>query len=345
MNRIKRLYILGAGASCPYGLPTMKTITWEIRRYLAPEDRAILDEALDETFGSIPERPEDSPDLEEFLNRLDARSLVYLPQAALSDLTTVRLKAAAITLSALRTFIRERSMAAAGTSGPYDVIVKSLTDGDAIVSFNWDPLIEIALARAGRKFSYLQDSPKEGITLLLKPHGSITWFALLEHELLTIDLDAGVGIVGDNLQYYMLHLKDPLAEPALGNSSYFAHKSIAPLPAIVPPGCDRSISVGNARSSAVRGGHAGLMHETWAVFRSSVTSAEDIITIGYSLPGTDAAALETLKPYRERGKRLWVIDRNPRVVERYQRHVCETATQLCARAEELDGDRLRNLHS
>jgi hypothetical protein len=34
LRKIDRLYVVGAGASCPYGLPTLKTLTWELCNFL-----------------------------------------------------------------------------------------------------------------------------------------------------------------------------------------------------------------------------------------------------------------------------------------------------------------------
>jgi hypothetical protein len=157
----------------------------------------------------------------------------------------------------------------------------------------------------------------------------------LEHELLGIDPDS-IGIVGGNLKYYMLFLKDPLTVPDLGDSSYFAKKAISPVPALVLPGADRTIAVGGARSSAVRAGHAGLMQETWAAFAQGVSEADEIVAVGYSLPGTDGTAIEVLRRYRERGRPLRIVDPNPGLVERYRRIVCDEVHHLGSDAGEFD---------
>jgi len=75
---IDRIYILGAGASVPYGLPTLKTLTWDVAQSLDVPEREIFIRAIRECFGQNLEKPEDSPDFEELLNRLDPRALFYL---------------------------------------------------------------------------------------------------------------------------------------------------------------------------------------------------------------------------------------------------------------------------
>ena len=49
--KIRRLYIVGAGASCPYGLPTLETLSRELCAFLKDEDRDRLVEAIYEALG------------------------------------------------------------------------------------------------------------------------------------------------------------------------------------------------------------------------------------------------------------------------------------------------------
>src|SRR5437899_4217106 len=105
---IERVYWIGAGASVPYGLPTLKTLTWELSQSLSAVDRETLLRAVYECFGVILRKPEDSPDFEEFLNRLDPRALFYLEDTGLGGPNSVRRKAGELALSSLRTFIRDK---------------------------------------------------------------------------------------------------------------------------------------------------------------------------------------------------------------------------------------------
>lgn len=80
-----------------------------------------------------------------------------------------------------------------------DRLAASLGSESAIVSFNWDVLLEVALRRAGRGFEYVPSGPRRDATALLKPHGSINWFALLDRELLSVDLRANIVVLGGDL--------------------------------------------------------------------------------------------------------------------------------------------------
>src|SRR5688572_12967579 len=105
---IDRIYILGAGASVPYGLPTLKTLTWDVAQSLDVADRQILVDGIRECFGQNLEKPAYSQDFEELLNRLDPRALSYLEGSAISGRESLRRKAGELALHGLRTFIHSR---------------------------------------------------------------------------------------------------------------------------------------------------------------------------------------------------------------------------------------------
>ncbi len=338
---MNRLYVIGAGASCPYDLPPMKTLLWELCETLGGDDRRVIETAIEETMGIRMVDPEDSPDFEEFLNRLDIRGLLYLRAVGVDLASTLRVQAAEVALRALLDFIRAHCVSARSHEGPYDRLVASLSDDDAIVSFNWDVMIEVAFRRIGRAYTYMPREPSSIATLLLKPHGSINWFALLDRELLSIDLShkSNMRVMGESLSYYMLYLEDPLGPPEMGNSSYFAKLAVAPVPAIVPPRSAKTLAVGGpTRDNFVDAGHSRCMEQVWRTFNSLVASADEIVLIGYSLPGTDAASILVLKQCRnwDANKKFLIIDKNPKVVERFQRVACPQARLLCSDFNDFD---------
>jgi hypothetical protein len=209
---IERVYWIGAGASVPYGLPTLKRLTWEIGESLNGEDKRIFSDAVSECFGvKLSER--ESPDFEEFLNRLDPLALSYLDSERFGD---SRRRAGHLALSSLRSFIQNKSLKAPGGDLPFDALIRSLNDKTRLVSFNWDVLLECAVLPAGRRFTYLPSD--EDKVLILKPDGSINWFALLDREGLMIAADSNLWPVGE-LTNYMLYVTDPLQPINFGSSS------------------------------------------------------------------------------------------------------------------------------
>lgn len=174
LGPIERVYLVGAGASVHYGLPTLKRLTWEIVESLDQTDRDILLTAIRESFPGIEMTSvEQSVDYEELLNRLNPDALAYLELAGVSPPESSRRRAALLALQGLHDFVLDRCQRVAQQSGPFDALVKALDSRSIIVSFNWDVLLELAVLRAGREYSYLPPGLTRDGVLLLKPHGSI----------------------------------------------------------------------------------------------------------------------------------------------------------------------------
>lgn len=315
----------------------MQRLTAELCRFLKGEDRAILEQSIYESFGWTPGSPGDGPNFEDVLNALDSRALRHVPKEILQDSPLARLRAAEIAVDGLRDFIRSKCNA--DSRGVYDALVAWLQPDDAIVSFNWDVLIELAFRRAQIDFTYLSNEHSQGATVVLKPHGSVNWYALLDREGLQIDLAANVDVLGRNLHSYMLYLRDPLGDRNLGKSSPSATRALASVPAIVPPYSAKLLDVGGRTADSwVDQGHESIMSAIWLEFHDLVLQADELVVLGYSLPGTDAASIETLKCFAGSGARskktVSVVDRNSAVLERYRTLVHPDAQLVCDSCEE-----------
>src|SRR5262249_32514113 len=161
-----------------------------------------------------------------------------------------------------------------------------------------------------------------GSTLLLKPHGSINWFALLDRELLKFGSDSNLRCVGDDLSYYLLYVTDPLNHVEFGSSSHFVKAALAKIPAIVPPTASKVLSVGGTPADGwVEAGHTRAMRAIWSEFKKMLDRASELVVIGYSLPGTDAASTELLKQFASgsasKSKRVLLIEPSIEVHKRY----------------------------
>lgn len=335
-QKITRLFIIGAGASFPYGLPTLKTLLWHLYQFVDEKEQSILEQAIFEACGvSIENLQSQTPDFEEFLNRLNTRSLTYLYERGQNTISNLRTKAGFVVLEGLRNFILDKCRTASIQGGPYDLLIKSLKTSDAIVSFNWDVLLEAAFRLNARKYDYTIEQLRDDSVLLIRPHGCISWFALLDRELLSIDMSANVGVLGNNLEYYMLYLKDPLGPKDMGISSYHARQAISPLSAIIPPNSSMMLSVGGpTHDGFVDSGHERAMRSIWSAFKTLVKSVKEIVIIGYSLPGTDMASIEVMKEFSKNSdnidsKSLRLIDRNKELVDRYRNIVFQNAKLIC----------------
>jgi hypothetical protein len=280
-----------------------------------------LEQVIFEIFGVRRDRGDASPNFEDLLNSLDPRSFTYLTTCGIDFSGTGRIRAIEIALRGLREYIREKCASAQDQIGPYDKFVAHLELNATIVSFNWDVLLELALLRARKVFSYLPPKVDDNYTLVLKPHGSINWFALLDRELLMIDTTSNVDVIGANLGYYLLYLKNPLGPADMGSSSPFAKSAISKVPAIVPPSSTKLLDVGGeTHDGFVDHGHQEALCAVWKQFYERIRAAEELIVVGYSLPGTDAASIEVLKGFSNHstGKSICIVDRNPDILTRYR---------------------------
>ena len=128
-------------------------------------------------------------------------------------------------------------------------------------------------------------------------------------------------LFGDDLYYYLLHLKDPLATIEFGRST--VEYALAKEPAIVPPTASKLLSVGGMpRDGYVEGGHARAIRDIWYTFKLMLDQASELVVVGYSLPGTDASSLTLLKNWASDGvpskrKRVCLVEPNEAVAERY----------------------------
>jgi hypothetical protein len=259
-------------------------------------------------------------DYEELLNRLNPDALAYLELAGVSPPESPRRRAALFALQGLHDFVLDRCKRVAHQRGPFDALVKAVDSHSVIVSFNWDVLFEMAVLRAGREYSYLPPGLGGDGVLLLKPHGSINWFALLDREMLSVNESSNLRVIGPNIGSYMLYKKSPL-DP-IDFSKTTVEFVLSRTPAIVPPSATRALDVGGVpRDGFVAHGHDLTMQATWLTVAQAIARARQLVVIGYSLPGTDGATIELLKFFsRQAAKRreILVVDPDPAVIERYR---------------------------
>ena len=112
----------------------------------------------------------------------------------------------------------------------------------------------------------------------------------------------------------------------------------------MPPAAFETISVGGTTHDGyVDYGHLEAMRAVWSAFKDSVETADEIVVIGYSLPGTDLAAIEVMKGFAKNAspcKRLFIVDKDKGIVERYRRIVWPDAESVCDDFRKFDPDTL-----
>lgn len=320
---IKRLYILGAGASAslPYKLPLAKELFPLIRQMLNLSQKTTLNNILYEV--GIPPRKKNI-NFEDFLSILFSRSLNELFQNKKQyNINQDRGKIVELLLLKLEQLLLQGCKKVKNNKGPYDRLVASLGPNDAIISFNWDILLELACLRAGKKFCYLPDDDNVNNILIIKPHGSINWFPMLERELLFLDLKTNWALMGHSFEYYyMLYLKNPLGSKSFGKSSYSVQQFQSKYPAIVAPHVLKQIIIGGTPvDEFVDMGHKRFISSIWFIFQKLVEQVSELFIIGYSLPGIDSESIETLKCFSKnsKSKKINTIIRDQQINDRIKR--------------------------
>ena len=342
LGPIERVYLVGAGASVHYGLPTLKSLAWELVETLDSADRNILLTAIRESFGLEMTSAEQSVDYEELLNRLNSGALRYLELAGVSPPESPRRRAVSLALRGLHDFVLDRCKSVADKRGPFDLLVQAVDARSVIVSFNWDVLLELAVLRAGREYSYLPPGFRADGVLLLKPHGSINWFALLDREGLSVNESSNLWVIGPHIGSYMCYKKSPLDPVDFSKTT--VEYVLSPTPAIVPPSATKILDVGGVpRDGFVAHGHDLTMQATWLTVAQAIDRARQLVVIGYSLPGTDGATIELLKFFSgqaSKKREVLVVDPNPAVIERYRMILDVEVSQIGADFADFDATTL-----
>jgi hypothetical protein len=189
----------------------------------------------------------------------------------------------------------------------------------AIITFNYDVAVELALHYNHVEFSYCLDGSQQqrDVTPLLKLHGSINWGATDSAPNAPI-VECPIAWL-DNFEYCQSCLARSI-EPhsqsfSLNVGSRFfnylregGHKDVREAPVIVPPGMYKTE-------------YQNSLAHVWKAAARELADAEYIYVAGYSLPATDfffhnLYALGTVSPTILR--RFSVIDTNPKIEGRFK---------------------------
>lgn len=198
----------------------------------------------------------------------------------------------------------------------------------AIITFNYDVGIELALHYLGQEFSYCLDGKQQrtsGISLqsynvmpLLKLHGSINWGTTTGSEPDAPIIECPITWL-PNTAYAQQRTARSKADPSQTyslqvGSRFFTwireagHPQIREAPVIVPPGMYKTE-------------YQNSLRQVWRAAARELADAEYIYVIGYSLPSTDfffhnLYALGTVSSTILR--RFTVIDTNPEIESRFK---------------------------
>jgi hypothetical protein len=269
-------FVLGAGFSVEEQFPLVRGLKERVIHFLEAEQHSSY-----QTFLRPPESwpefskglfyvgleevdPHDTLGFEELLIELGKRR--HEGQASITD-HTLRIGVSRL-LWCISFFIWR-------VDGCYENFARRIaaTSGNsAVISFNWDLLIERALTEIGQPWSYSATNAGDSIPVI-KPHGSINWSSYAQNPNLTAEYDAWRPIApGSTLSY---DIRQPLANPDLQEINSDLRYCIFPGDPDLP------------------GSHPDLA-KLWEEVAQIINRSDKIVFIGYSLPVYDQFAREHL---------------------------------------------------
>ena len=268
-----RVFILGAGFSAAAGVPLTASLLDKALKKFAAECPGIFSRV----DGYAKESTE-NVDLEVDYSKIDFSDLcTFLEYIELREYGGgERWKdAGSREKLALRFYlaktIAEHTPDAANLPDLYVEFAAQLHEHDIVISFNWDGLLEVALQKLGKPYTY--NFKEEGSIKLCKLHGSINW---------RLDAPNNLGTPVDTLGWESLGFTEGMLEteiyhtPSLLKYSTWSHYS--PLgevePFLVLPGHGKAFDV---RSNAV----------LWYKPEFAFATTHDIYIIGLSLAPDD----------------------------------------------------------
>jgi hypothetical protein len=153
----------------------------------------------------------------------------------------------------------------------YTDFADELHDGDIVLSFNWDPLLERALNKVGKSYTY--NFENDGSIKLCKLHGSVNWRLGEPHELITSQIDlkwCSMGFSDGMMESEMYHSSKLL------NQNFWSTQSRNPEvePFLVLPGYGKAFDI---RANAV----------LWYKPEFAFAFTHDVYIIGLSLAPDD----------------------------------------------------------
>lgn len=257
-NSAARVFLLGAGASKACGLPLTNELLPTVLPALRTKSlRRRTTDFLKYLYPYFESRWRNYPNLEELLSLMDVyvefsskvKSSHKFDPGEVKELKNDLLGAITASLS-------EKTESIKIQNTQLFRLAKLLEPGDAVVTFNWDLLVEKALTELAVDWSYELKNHK---IALLKPHGSIDWFDSDTTKIkasLTSPVIPDIGKLRVFQKFRMPRVSSPIT------------------PVIVPPLMQKKWKYDEFDR---------IWRSTWRAFRK----ANDIHIIGFSLPPED----------------------------------------------------------
>jgi hypothetical protein len=314
MADVKTVWVLGAGASraAVSRMPLVgdfMDVAFSLGRFSDEPGQRFLD-AICEDFGYTRTELRANVNIEELLTMAacDAawegskseteRDTQSLPRAmgALATLSSLQYMIAGVLFELQRDGLVVQSL--------HDRLVEQMREGDSVISYNYDLLVDFALSRAnkatpanyaiefsnaldGAEFGPSELEPYEtlqpGPIDLLKLHGSLNWLQLKHEELRS----SAEFRTTPHPMFYLRDAYDVAVPPGASGWGFSLERDeykhgeihyVELVPVIVPPTFDKA-EVWRARG--------GLLRRLWSRAKTALTGCDRVVLIGHSLREAD----------------------------------------------------------
>ena len=189
-NRIREtVYVIGAGFSAGLGYPLTKTLLVDVWDQLEKKSRIQLEEIIRFHHPSFStQRRTSFPDIEQLLTEISVNlELFDASRPAEGKFTKARMEQAREDLlSTIARWFHDLYDKARATQWLSAIVNRLRTENAAVVSFNWDLILDQRLFEEGPPSDSSEDdltSESYGLSenlgggpVLLKPHGSLNWY-------------------------------------------------------------------------------------------------------------------------------------------------------------------------
>jgi hypothetical protein len=273
VDRIREtVYIVGAGFSAGLGYPLTKSLMIEVWDRLKPPAREQLKKIIQFHHPAFDSgRATTFPDIEQLLTEVEVNDQLFeASRPAPGRFTRHQLKETRESLLfSIASWFHEIYESAAETDWLKDCIIRFRDDDSAVISFNWDLVIDQALFGRGLKAGdYGFSKSLHAGPLLLKPHGSLNWYQ------------------GDQLDRV----------PDLKRTEIFQHPQKAQsVHAFLRPRGVKSKSGHRYDPLIIPPTHLkdftpAIFQQLWKNCVDLLSTAKEVVFLGYSLPAADLQA-------------------------------------------------------
>lgn len=286
--QMSNVFVIGSGFSASAGLPTLVNLFPEMMNPSnergGENDIENIKKALLVLYPHFDDTSDSYPPFEEYLSLASIMNDFNQTPNAASYIGSLRL---------LRDCLCNKAQLANESTHlikPIKALVNNLKPGDTIITFNWDALIETLLYENKLEFNYIGGN--ESSINILKLHGSLSW----------INLRSDLSIMHPDL-FFRLSENENIY--STNDYSYVdTFDSLDEAPYIVPPISNKTPL------------ESEFLRNLWYKAYATLSEADKIVSIGYSLPQNDLHA-RALMVNGCKSKEITIVDPDPSVAERY----------------------------